>query len=164
MSHFNGKVDATFNPPKNWTLNSPLSFKSDRLQPDEIRLLKTCDIDVDDFGTINVPSGYITDLASVPRACWAFIAPWDVARAAIVHDIMYEKINVKYQQVLKSEAKWGPFSKYDRERYREVADRTFLEGMKNADPSVSKWKMYSAYWSVRMFGRWAINNSAPRGE
>ena len=26
--------------------------------------------------------------------------------------------------------------------------------MKSADPKISKFKMYSAYWSVRLFGRW----------
>ena len=38
----------------------------------------------------------------------------------------------------------------------------FLEGMMSAEPEVSKWKIWSAYYSVRMFGRWAINSSAPR--
>ena len=38
----------------------------------------------------------------------------------------------------------------------------FLEGMESAEPPVSKWKIKSAYWAVRMFGRWAINSSAPR--
>jgi hypothetical protein len=38
----------------------------------------------------------------------------------------------------------------------------FLEGMISADPEVSKFKIWSAYYAVRMFGRWAINSSAPR--
>ena len=42
--------------------------------------------------TITVPSGFITDLASTPRILWAFIAPFDVARAAIVHDLLYKSI------------------------------------------------------------------------
>ena len=33
-------------------------------------------------------AGYDTDLASIPRAGWALVAPWDVARAAIIHDIL----------------------------------------------------------------------------
>jgi hypothetical protein len=28
--------------------------------------------------------------------------------------------------------------------------------MKDADPSVAKWKIASAYYSVRLFGRWSI--------
>ena len=53
-------------------------------------------------------------------------------------------------------------SKKEREIYRKIADRMFLEGMLSADPEVPKWKIWSAYYSVRMFGRWAINSSAPR--
>jgi hypothetical protein len=57
-------------------------------------MLKECSVDVIDNGkntaTITVPKNYITDLASVPRICWAFIAPFDVARAAVIHDILYE--------------------------------------------------------------------------
>ncbi len=47
--------------------------------------------------------------------------------------------------------------------YRKIADDIFLEGMESAEPPVSKWKIKSAYYAVRMFGRWAINSSAPRG-
>ena len=104
---------------------------------------------------VSVPKGYITDLASVPRFCWAFIAPFDVARAAVVHDILYEKINTAYkgEKIL---------TKHDRERYRKVADDVFKEGMESAVPPVPKWKIWAAYNAVRVFGRWAINSSAPR--
>ena len=54
-------------------------------------------------------------------------------------------------------------SKKEREIYRKIADDIFLEGMESAEPPVSKWKIKSAYYAVRMFGRWAINSSAPRG-
>ena len=87
--------------------------------------------------------------------CWSFIAPFDVARAAVVHDIMYEKINGALKKGIIE-------SKKEREIYRKLADRMFLEGMLSADPEVPKWKIWSAYYSVRMFGRWAINCSAPR--
>ena len=26
--------------------------------------------------------------------------------------------------------------------------------MKSADPKIPSWKIYPAYWSVRLFGRW----------
>ena len=94
-------------------------------------------------------------MASVPRVCWSFIAPFDVARAAVVHDIMYEKINGAFKKGIIE-------SKKEREIYRKIADSMFLEGMMSAEPEVSKWKIWSAYYSVRMFGRWAINSSAPR--
>ena len=102
-------------------------------------------------------------MASVPRGCWAFIAPSDFARAAIIHDICYEKINVKYNEIQTKKAGKGPQTKSDRERYRKIADDLFLCGMQHAEPAVPKWKIYSAYYAVRMFGRWAINGSAPRG-
>ena len=41
---------------------------------------------------ITVGKGFVTDLASVPRAAGAIMAPWDVARAAIIHDLLYKKI------------------------------------------------------------------------
>ena len=53
-------------------------------------------------------------------------------------------------------------SKREREIYRKIADSMFLEGMMSAEPEVSKWKIWSAYYAVRMFGRWAINSSEPR--
>ena len=39
---------------------------------------------------IRVPSGFITDFASVPRLFWRLIPPWGkYARAAVVHDWLY---------------------------------------------------------------------------
>ncbi len=44
-------------------------------------MLRECNVSVGDNGCITVPAGYITDLASVPRAAWAFISPFGVAGA-----------------------------------------------------------------------------------
>ena len=44
---------------------------------------------------------------------------------------------------------------------RALSDKVFLLGMKSADPKVSKFKMYSAYWAVRIFGRWPASSSSP---
>ena len=91
---------------------------------------------------------FVTDLASVPRMCWAFIAPWDVARAAIVHDLLYKRIR-QYRadggddKVVISEAK-------------KASDDVFHMAMKDAEPSVSRWKIAAAYYAVRMFGKWSI--------
>ena len=153
-SNWNGLLDAIFLPPRNWVLNKALKFKSDDLDDREVSMLLDCKVDVYDNGrntaTITVPAKYITDLASVPRICWAFIAPFDVARAAVIHDIMYEKINSAFKEGIIS-------TKKDRELYRSIADKVFRQGMENSEPSVPKWKIKSAYYSVRMFGRWAIN-------
>jgi hypothetical protein len=159
---FSGKVDAVYNPPRNWVLNKPLSFECDQLSDDDIAMLKKCDVKVTKTGKVTVPAGYVTDLASVPRACWALIAPWDVARSAIIHDNCYEKINTKYKSVQAKASGSGPQDKSDRELYRAIADKLFLCGMQNSEPSVPGWKIWSAYYAVRMFGRWAINGSGPR--
>ena len=155
MGKFHNLLDAKFNPPRNWTLDTPLKFDSDTLSDEGRDLLKHCGVQVTKKNVISVPKGYITDLASVPRFCWAFIAPFDVARAAVVHDILYEKINTAYKD-------GKIITKQDRERYRKVADDVFKEGMESAVPEVPKWKIWSAYNAVRVFGRWAINSSAPR--
>ena len=155
MGKFHNLLDAKFNPPRNWTLDTPLKFDSDTLSDEGRNLLKYCGVRVTNKNVVSVPKGYITDLASVPRFCWAFIAPFDVARAAVVHDILYEKINTAYkgEKIL---------TKHDREKYRKVADDLFKEGMESAVPPVPKWKIWAAYNAVRVFGRWAINSSAPR--
>ena len=155
MSRFNGLLDAIFLPPRNWVLNNALKFVAD-LNEVEISKLARCGVAVKDNGEVTVPAGYITDLASVPRIAWAVIAPFDVARAAVVHDILYEKINGAFK-------KGTIKSKSEREEYRAIADNIFRQGMEYAEPSVSKFKILSAYYAVRMFGRWAINSSAPRG-
>ena len=72
---------------------SLLQIRSQKTQAD---MLRDCGVKVrNDNKTeqyvVTIPKGYVTDMASVPRAIWAFIAPFDVARAAVVHDIMYEK-------------------------------------------------------------------------
>ena len=155
MGKFHNLLDAKFNPPRNWTLDTALKFDSDTLSDEGRDLLKYCGVQVTKKNVISVPKGYITDLASVPRFCWAFIAPFDVARAAVIHDILYEKINTAYkgEKIL---------TKHDREKYRKVADDVFKEGMESAVPPVPKWKIWAAYNAVRVFGRWAINSSAPR--
>ncbi|MDP3848642.1 MAG: DUF1353 domain-containing protein [Pseudomonas sp.] len=40
---------------------------------------------------VNVPSGYLTDGASVPQVLWSLIPPWGAyGQAAVVHDILCE--------------------------------------------------------------------------
>ena len=168
MAKFDSLMKATFNPPRNWTLLEDLKFYSDELTKENAEMLRACGVEVRNSTKtkqyiVTIPKGYVTDMASVPRACWAFIAPFDVARAAVVHDILYEKINTQYKAVNESAAaEEGPATKKERETYREIADHTFLEGMNASEPPVSSWKKYAAYYAVRMFGRWAINSSAKR--
>ena len=168
MAKFDSLMKATFNPPRNWTLLEDLKFYSDILTGEQAEMLRWCGVKVRNSTKtkqyiITIPKEYVTDMASVPRGCWAFIAPFDVARAAVVHDILYEKINTQYKTILDSAAaEEGPATKKEREVYREIADHVFLEGRNASEPPVPSWKKYAAYWAVRMFGRWAINSSAKR--
>ena len=168
MAKFDSLMKATFNPPRNWTLLEDLKFYSDIITEEQASMLKWCGIKIRNSTKteqyiITIPKSYITDMASVPRGCWAFIAPFDVARAAVVHDILYEKINTQYKTMLNSAAaEEGPATKKERESYREIADHVFLEGMNASEPPVPAWKKYAAYYAVRVFGRWAINNSTKR--
>lgn len=44
---------------------------------------------------VNVPAGYLTDGASVPRIFWNVIPPWgEYGQAAVVHDIVCEYLSV----------------------------------------------------------------------
>ena len=103
--------------------------------------------------TITVDKGFVTDLASVPRAAWAIIAPWDVARSAIIHDLLYKRIR-QYRWSMKDHDKGE-----DKELVKKakiIADKVFHQGMKDAEPKVPGWKIYCAWKAVDLFGRWSI--------
>ena len=158
MGTFNAKILAEFQPPRKWKLGRELSYSTTDLDSDDIAALQDIGLDLKRDTNISpavftVPTEFMTDLASTPRALWAFVAPFDVARAAVIHDILYEKINMGFE----SEAI------HKRSPYRRIADKVFLEGMKSAFPNQPKWKIYACFWAVRMFGRWAIKKSKPRG-
>ena len=146
MGKFNGKISAEFTPPKTWVLEKLLSFKTGELSSSDIEVLLEIGANVDNNGRVTCNAGMKTDLASVPRIAWAVIAPWDVARAAVIHDHLYSTLRKYYHSKLMNKSKWR--------KARALSDKVFLLGMKSADPKVSKFKMYSAYWAVRVFGRW----------
>ena len=78
---------------------------------------------------ITVPAGFVTDLASIPRAFWSLLPPHGrYAKAAIIHDWLY------------ATGIGG----------REYADDVFLEAMEVL--GVSPWKRKTMYWAVRAFG------------
>lgn len=78
---------------------------------------------------ITVPSGFITDLASVPRVLWSVVPPFGTyTYAAIIHDYLYRQ---------------GGTS-------RVVADATFAEVMEVE--GTDKFTRLIVYLSVRMFG------------
>ena len=154
MGKFTNKILAEFQPPKKWKLGRDLTYTTTDLYANEVKSLKDVGVeivrDTNKTETITVPSGFITDLASTPRILWNVIAPFDVARAAIVHDLLYKAIRTY---------RYGKGPEEDKElvtKAKKAADRVFLLAMKDAEPKVSKWKIYCAWKAVDLFGRWSI--------
>ena len=155
MGKFTNKILAEFQPPRKWKLGRDLVYTTTDLYANEVKALKDVGVaivrDTNKTETITVSSGFITDLASTPRILWAFIAPFDVARAAIVHDLLYKSIRqYRWKKGLIEE---------DKElikNAKKASDKVFLLAMKDAEPKVSGWKIYSAWKAVDLFGRWSI--------
>ena len=152
MGSFNNKIAAEFNPPRKWVLSRALSYKNEEIDSET---LEKVGVKVKS-DRISVSKGFVTDLASVTRMCWMFIAPWDIARAAIIHDLLYKRIrqyraaneDVHDVNVEEVQRTYKPAKK--------ASDDVFLMGMKDAEPPVAKWKIHSAYNAVKLFGRWSI--------
>ena len=151
MGKFSQKIVAEYNPPRKWILEEPLSYTTD-LDDVEARSLELVGVNIKDK-TITVEKGFVTDLASVPRVAWAIIAPWDVARSAIIHDLLYKRIR-QYRWLMKDHEK-GEDKKLVKTA-KIIADKVFHQGMKDADPKVPGWKIYCAWKAVDLFGRWSI--------
>lgn len=63
---------------RGWRLNEFFVYRSDVL------------LQHSEDGLIEVPKGFVTDLASIPRALWAILPPWErYGPAAVVHDWLY---------------------------------------------------------------------------
>lgn len=78
-----------------------------------------------------VPNGFKTDLASIPRWLWTFIAPNEAYYVfpAILHDYLYM---------------------YPGERERQYIDEIFYSFL--LERGVSRFKAYQMYIAVRIFG------------
>ena len=149
MAKFNRLLDADFQPPRTWILDLSLAFDSDVLNEEEAKALKLVGAKVNKNMKITVPKGFKTDLASVPRACWWFIAPFDVARAGVVHDYLYWCIRQyraatgdQQDTCLVSDAK-------------NAADKVFKEAMTLSE-HVPGWKQWLAHKAVVVFGGGSI--------
>ena len=154
MGKFNAKIMAEFNPPRKWVLGRDLSYTTKDLTVEEIKALKGVGVKVkretNKTETITVPKGFVTDLASVPRAMWWAIAPFDVARAAIIHDLLYKSIR---------QYRWKMKDKEDKELIKQAkvaSDKVFLLAMKDAEPKIAGWKIYSSWKAVDLFGNSSI--------
>ena len=151
MGKFNDKISAEFHPPRKWVLERALSYTNKDL---EVEALRKIGAQITAGGKITCKKDFVTDLASVPRICWMLIAPWDIARAAIIHDLLYKRIRQYRAKLDKDNLQYDEISAY--KDAKKEADKVFLAAMKDADPAVPKWKIYSAYYSVVLCGRWSI--------
>jgi len=78
---------------------------------------------------IYVPTGFRTDLASVPRIFWAILPPdGTYSQSSVLHDFLYNR----------------------KIRTRKESDRIFLESMEVL--GVAWWKRRIIYRAVRLFG------------
>lgn len=90
--------------------------------------------------TITVPKGMLTDLASVPRAAWALVAPVGPhLEASIVHDFLY--------------IAWQDLGMEPRSNDWEFADNVMKAGMIEA--GVEKSQIVMIYAALRGFG-WPV--------
>jgi len=86
---------------------------------------------------ITVPKGMLTDLASVPRAAWALVAPVGPhLEASIVHDFLY--------------IAWQDLGMEARNVDRDFADEIMRAGMVEA--GVDRSQIVMIYSAVRAFG------------
>ena len=77
-----------------------------------------------------VPDGFITDMASVPRLFWILIPPTGrYSKATVIHDWLYTSHQVS----------------------RKDADGIFRRILRES--GVAKWRRFTMYWAVRLFGR-----------
>ena len=91
---WSGKLDCTFHGKMHWELNKELWFLSQQAHRHhdiwkEMGVKITYRKGAPSYSKVYAPAGYDTDLASIPRVGWMVVAPWDVARAAIIHDVLY---------------------------------------------------------------------------
>ena len=152
MGTFNDRIMAEFDPPRKWVLGRDLSYTT-TLPEQDIKVLKKIGVKLKNqnlLTTITVRKGFITDLASVPRPMWAIIAPFDIARAAIIHDLLYKNIR---------QYRWFKKEKQDKDlvdKAKLISDNIFLLAMNDAIPKVPQWKIYSSWKAVDLFGHSSI--------
>ena len=158
MGKFNDKISAEFHPPKKWILERALSYQNEEMEESALQSVGVkCPA-----SRITCKKGFVTDLASVPRAIWWLISPWDIARAAIIHDLLYKRIR-EYRA--DNEDIDDPNIETVINNYKAAkksADDVFLMAMEDAEPAVPNWKMKAAYYAVVLFGRWSILPETPK--
>jgi len=89
--------------------------------------------------TVDVPIGFMTDFASIPRPLWVLLPKWGkYGNAAVIHDYCY------WEQI----------------RSRKESDSIFREAMEVL--KVAKWKIFCMYWAVRLCGGFAWSGNSKK--
>lgn len=106
-------------------------------------LAEDCIYTTNDGFTIIAKSGFLTDLASIPRIFWALIASFELSiTAPVFHDLIYRSAG----EVTPPDGEVTPAGKIFT---RQEADDIFLELMTRA--KIPYWKRNVAYLAVRHF-------------
>jgi hypothetical protein len=110
--------------------------------------------------TIIVPTGFITDLASIPRALYIALPPIGAYdKAAVVHDFLYQHPDVRHVPVPASRfpGDLGPIGAIHTNLYgggkpleRGEADTVLREAMESL--RVEAWKRFAIHEGVRLGG------------
>lgn len=126
MSKFLTQLSVTALDDETWKLASPLGYQSDIFF-------------VAKRGTLLVPTGFVTDFASVPRLPLAYLLAGNTAHeAAVVHDYLYQTHLTD----------------------RQTADRILLEAMEVT--GVALWRRRIMYRAVRFCGWWPWRSGPKR--
>jgi len=105
---------------------------------------------------INVPAGFVTDLASIPRPIWSFFppdGPW--VKGAIVHDFLYYTQGTGEWYGRRGIVREQPYT-------RAESDGILREAM--ADRGIGAWAKFVIWSAVRLGGwiGWALKHTKPR--
>ena len=95
---------------------------------------------------IEVPKGFITDFASVPRILWNILPPTGpYGKAAVIHDYLYVMGGI-------------PLPKSRLSYNKPKSDKIFLEAMEVL--GVGRFKRNTMYLAVKLFGVGNFNKNA----
>lgn len=128
MSAFTGPLTITHLDTdwREWRLEQPLIYEVGELGSGRV---------------IEVPAGFITDGASIPRILWALLPTWGrYSRAAVIHDYLGTRL---------TEGRPHAYG-----QTQKVADEVFLEAMEVCGVSVSV--RFTLYLSVRIAARFPL--------
>jgi len=92
---------------------------------------------------IEVPEGFTTDFASIPRVLWGILPPFGkYTSAAVIHDYLYKNPTLLHPKILR-----------EMDLTRHECDAIFEELLIKS--TCKKWKRIAMYWGVVLGGWWA---------